>query len=138
MHQHIVTLFCMTLLAVSVIAAPAKSFAGYHNSPNQFNGKRSFKIARPKRAARDGPRELRKAYEKYGLGASLPNIDFNALAFSNFHHTAKTNAANATDDPAGTGEVATNPVPGNTEFLTAVTVGGQKLVMDFDTGSSDM
>lgn len=126
---------CLACLAANVLAAPTAQL--YQPAPVN---KRSFKVARPERLGRrNGPAELRRAYQKYGLtSAALPAIDFNGLAFSHLHHTfpdANTQAAAATDE---TGQVVTNPTPGDTEFLTAVTVGGQKLTMDFDTGSSDM
>ena len=48
-------------------------------------------------------------------------------------------AANTTAAAAGqTGNVTNTPEQGDVEFLAPITVGGQKMVMDFDTGSSDL
>ncbi|KAF2716004.1 Asp-domain-containing protein [Polychaeton citri CBS 116435] len=38
----------------------------------------------------------------------------------------------------GTAEVTSTPEDNNSEYLTPVTVGGQKLTLDFDTGSADL
>ena len=46
---------------------------------------------------------------------------------------------NTTAAAAGeTGNVTNTPEAGDVEFLSPITVGGQKMVMDFDTGSSDL
>lgn len=39
---------------------------------------------------------------------------------------------------AGTGSVANQPANGAAEYVSPVTIGGQTLVLDFDTGSSDL
>lgn len=44
-------------------------------------------------------------------------------------------AANADDE---TGEVAATPADNGAEYLSPVTIGGQKLNLNFDTGSSDL
>ena len=36
------------------------------------------------------------------------------------------------------GSVKASPEEGDTEFLSPVNIGGQTLMMDFDTGSSDL
>jgi hypothetical protein len=46
--------------------------------------------------------------------------------------------AAASNTTGGVGLVVNNPTSGDTEYLSAVTIGGQTLVMDFDTGSSDL
>ena len=51
-------------------------------------------------------------------------------------------AQGADNDPnaagGATGNVTNTPEDGDVEFLAPITVGGQKMVMDFDTGSSDL
>ena len=44
----------------------------------------------------------------------------------------------ATNSTNGVGLVVNNPTSGDTEYLSQVTIGGQTLVMDFDSGSSDL
>jgi hypothetical protein len=39
---------------------------------------------------------------------------------------------------AGTGSVSNQPANGAAEYVSQVAVGGQTLVLDFDTGSSDL
>ena len=50
----------------------------------------------------------------------------------------KGNAANATGKANGTGTVAANPEDNAALFLSPVSVGGQTLNLDFDSGSSDL
>jgi hypothetical protein len=52
--------------------------------------------------------------------------------------TATTGTAAASNTTAGAGLVVNNPTSGDTEYLAAITVGGQSMVMDFDSGSSDL
>ena len=47
---------------------------------------------------------------------------------------ANVKAAAASND----GSVTTNPTQYDSEYLTPVTIGGQQLTLDFDTGSSDL
>ena len=71
-----------------------------------------------------GPIALARVYGKYAkLGASAPASV----------NTAASNAA-ATDD----GTVTANPEQYDQAYLEAVSVGGQTLNLDFDTGSSDL
>jgi hypothetical protein len=82
----------------------------------------------------NGPVALRKAYVKFGLQGFgfVPDLEIatnlvpvSLLAASN---------SNGSDD----GLVFATSSQNDAEFLSPVTVGGQTLVMDFDTGSSDM
>jgi hypothetical protein len=47
-------------------------------------------------------------------------------------------SASASSSSSGVGVVVNNPTSGDTEYLSPVTIGGQTLVMDFDSGSSDL
>ncbi|TVY26596.1 putative aspergillopepsin A-like aspartic endopeptidase [Lachnellula hyalina] len=51
--------------------------------------------------------------------------------------TASSTAA-ASNGTAGSGKVTATPETGDTEFLSPVTIGGQTMNMDFDSGSSDL
>ncbi|KAI9649977.1 hypothetical protein NHQ30_002566 [Ciborinia camelliae] len=118
--------------------------------------KRSFKVARvanPNYVGRTpgaGTRALIKAYNKHSMAlpASLVdalNSDANP-AFpagnskakaANGITTAKAAAASG-GGGARTGIVAAIPESGDTEYLSKVNIGGQDIMMDFDSGSSDL
>ena len=79
-------------------------------------------VAKTQKAA--GPVALAQVYGKYAkTGAQVPDV-------------VKAAAINATryDD----GSVATTPTANDEEYLTPVSIGGQTLNLDFDTGSSDL
>lgn len=44
----------------------------------------------------------------------------------------------ATNSTAGSGVVTATPEQGDTEYLAPISIGGQTMVMDFDSGSSDL
>lgn len=70
-----------------------------------------------KQSIKSGPVAYAKVFAKYGKQAP-PAL--------------KAAAANSG------GTVTTTPTQFDTEYLTPVTVGGQQLTLDFDTGSSDL
>lgn len=93
-------------------------------TPTRTIQKRSFKhvvrrapVDRSHPAA--GPDAMMKAYKKFG-----------------FNLQSRQAAANGT--AAGTGKVGALPEPNAAEYLSPVTIGGQTLNLDFDTGSSDL
>lgn len=51
---------------------------------------------------------------------------------------AGSTAGNGTKVRGQTGLVTNMPEPGDVEFLSEISIGGQKVVMNFDTGSSDL
>ena len=118
----ITSLLLATTLVSTVFAAPTQ------------HKKRSFKVDRIRQAnyVPNGPAALRKAYVKFGLDdiSFLPNTN------------VATNIDDATNSSSGTGsesgQVTASPTQNDAEFLSPVSVGGQTIVMDFDTGSSDM
>ena len=104
-------------------------------APSQLQP-RSFKIQRQPTGnirVRDGVAEMGKAYQKYGF--PVPDAISKAITQNN----AQT-SANVTSQAAGKQQGTTDATPeqGDSEFLSPVSVGGQQLMMDFDTGSSDM
>ena len=116
------TLFTVTLLITTALAAPAQ----------HLRRKRAFKIPRVQQHnyVPDGTFALRKAYRKFGLGTldTYPGVHFTPKV------AAATNEGNETED----GEVPASPTQNDAEFLSPVSVGGQMLVLNFDSGSSDM
>lgn len=97
----------------------------------------SFKVDRIRRRAAHGPTALQRAYAKYGI---LPtNLGFDLLDFELLPPpNSSSNSMQDLAQPGATGAVHAMAVQGGAEFVSPVVVGGQKLVMDFDTGSSDM
>lgn len=85
-----------------------------------------------------GPAALRRAYGKFNITAA--HLGFDALDFEavKAHPSSTATNANQTKGGAADGSVAAVATNGDTEFLAAVNVGGQTMMMDFDTGSSDL
>ncbi|KAK6508863.1 Type I transmembrane sorting receptor [Arthrobotrys musiformis] len=79
---------------------------------------------------RDGFHELRKAYLKYKRHFSDLVIPPGLL---NYTKTSKLQQRGSR-----TGTVIASPVAYDTMYLSPITIGGQKMNMDFDTGSSDL
>ncbi|PNY21206.1 Uncharacterized protein TCAP_07266 [Tolypocladium capitatum] len=93
--------------------------------------KRSFsvdRVANPNFAGRNGHNALAKAYRKFGM--VVPQGLADTLAAQNTKRSE-----NGTKQ---TGTVEADPKKNDVEFLSPVTIGGQKLNLDFDTGSSDL
>lgn len=114
------------LLASSLVCA---TFA----APTQPK-KRSFKVDRIRQAnyVPNGPAALRKAYVKFGLD------DISFLPDTNVAANIDAEIAASTGTGSEEGAVSASPTQNDAEFLSPVVVGGQTIVMDFDTGSSDM
>jgi hypothetical protein len=126
-------LFLLVALMVAfVLAAPA---------PTKRNlSKRSFKVPRSLNKAHprglNGPDAIRKVYMKYGFTGGFIAAQKNGGAGL---AKLRQNAANTTNASTnGTGTVAANPEQNAALFLSPVSVGGQILNLDFDTGSSDL
>lgn len=112
------TLLSILNLLLAVSAAPTKL------------EEKSFKIQRRRFSspnARNGAAALGKTYRKYGW--EVPE------ALSNKVQTIQTLAANQND---GEGTVKATPEEGDAAFLSPIKIGGQTLMVDFDTGSSDL
>ena len=97
---------------------------------------RSFKIRRQATGTtrvRNGIAEMGKAYQKFGF----PVPDDMSLAITQSNVQAP---ANATEKTAAKQQGSTDAKPqqGDSEFLSLVDIGGQTIMMDFDTGSSDL
>ncbi|KAL8668710.1 MAG: hypothetical protein Q9168_006668 [Polycauliona sp. 1 TL-2023] len=132
-HLYLLSAFC---LSSAVLAAPTKSQTG------------SFKIRRRRISPRSlggGAAEVGKAYRKYGFDvpAALGNktSTTNSLALGDSGDQTG-EGGNGDGDGDGNGDDDAGNIPAGTEegdvaFLAPITVGGQSLMMNFDTGSSD-
>lgn len=121
--------FILSFLVTLVWALPTTP------APRSLKG-RSFIVKRIENlnSARVGSNVLRHAYEKYGWEIP-PGLINGAGTPSNVTRQDD----NDDDDDNGFRVAATsNFVPGETQFLVPVTVGGQALVLNLDTGSSDL
>lgn len=148
-------LFLLVLLFQWATAAPSRL------------QRRTFKIERARNVkfkGHNGPRELLKAYRKYsmpvphGLLEALRSQGAGAAALTTETSQSKAVEGGAgqpgvpiccnccpcpgntsTDRGAsGVGLVPATPEQGDLEYLSPVTIGGQTLNLDFDTGSSDL
>jgi hypothetical protein len=126
MHHSIQSVIVFALLCTVALSAPTQ-----HQQK-----KRSFKVSRIRQRdfIPDGSVALRKAYAKFGLQGFgfVPELDIatNLVPVS----VLAASSSNGSED----GLVSATSSQNDAEFLSPVTVGGQTLVMDFDTGSSDM
>ncbi|KAK0621950.1 penicillopepsin [Bombardia bombarda] len=144
MQSFLFGLFLAGLLAQSVVAAP---------TPAARIQKRSFKVERVKNAyfkGHDGPKQLFKAYSKFSMPVPqglLDSLRSGAGATGNIAvESVESGGAGSTlgnsttvaSNTTGVGLVTTTPEQGDIEYLSPVTIGGQTLNLDFDSGSSDL
>lgn len=132
----IISLVLFLSLSYDALAAPAVAL----HHPQQKS--KSFRVERVRRSdyVAHGPTALRKAYRKFGI---VP-IDFGGIDLDDFEpfdvkHTSKSASySQNSGESEQTGSVSATSVQGDVEFVSPVQIGGQTVVMDFDTGSSDM
>ncbi|MCJ1385344.1 hypothetical protein MMC17_008466 [Xylographa soralifera] len=91
---------------------------------------RSFRVESTQQNAktRNAQKALMKSYSKWGM--SMPAV---LTATNTVEETTTSNTGSGE-----AGEVTNNPTQYDIEFLAPVSIGGQTLMMDFDTGSSDL
>ncbi|KAH8846370.1 hypothetical protein MCOR02_006821 [Pyricularia oryzae] len=140
--RSIINLLYLALLATVVSAAPA-------NNQKRSIQKRSFRVDRVRNLnfkGHNGPRELMKAYAKYSMPVPQGLLDaiaaqgkpeFKSQSVGESKISAQDPATNSSK-AAGVGLVTATPEAGDVEYLSPVTIGGQTLNLDFDTGSSDL
>ncbi|KAL5355760.1 aspartic peptidase domain-containing protein [Aspergillus floccosus] len=100
----------------------------------QLNG-RSFKVERVRRGAGTlhGPTALRRAYEKFGIVPIDLGIDLEDFVPISKHAAVQQDVS----EPDQTGAVSAASVQNDAAFVSPVKIGGQQIVLNFDTGSSD-
>lgn len=120
--------FLEQVVTASAFASLAAAAPSHQKRSTSVVGNKKFTVPQgaPKLPGKKiaGPIALARVYGKYAkLGANAPaKVD------------AAASAAAATDD----GTVTANPEQYDQAYLESVTVGGQTLNLDFDTGSSDL
>ncbi|KAL2862770.1 pepsin-like aspartic protease [Aspergillus lucknowensis] len=99
---------------------------------------RSFKIETVRRASNTihGPSALRRAYVKYGIVPTNIGVDLDD--FEPIVKAAAEDLSKEIVEPDQTGAVSAASVEGDAAFVSPITIGGQELVVTFDTGSSDV
>lgn len=122
MHPRLSSILLVAIFFSLVLAAPTSPATSKIQ-------KRSFKVSRKRNVAftgYDGPAQLMKAYQKFGI--AIPE---------GLHSSANVRRSHETVN--GTGIVTATPVePNDIEYIAPITVGGQTLDMNFDSGSSDL
>ncbi|KAJ5894080.1 aspergillopepsin A-like aspartic endopeptidase [Penicillium taxi] len=132
--KSLISTILFLLLSINVLAIPL--------SARPISNDRSFKVKRVKRSdyVRHGPTALRKAYRKFGIShtdfSDNELIDFEPFTTQNLAETVSHEASS--EDSELTGAVSATSVQGDTEFVSPVIIGGQRITMDFDTGSADL
>lgn len=129
--QFLLSLSVLFYLSFGVLAIPV-------TAGNHLQG-RSFKVPHVRRGNHiAGPAALRKAYRKFGIDATKMNgVDASDFEPFGSKKSASTKNANAAASNK-TGAVTATSIEGDIEFVSPVTIGGQTLDMNFDTGSSDL
>lgn len=145
MQSYVRVFLFLGLLAALVASAP---------SP-QLRKRGVFSVERVKNPhfkRHDGPKQLLKSLKKYRMNIPPALMDAikngqgttsiaDKLTNSNVAAAASNisiAATNATKLPPGVGQVTATPEQGDVEYLSPVTIGGQTLNLDFDSGSSDL
>lgn len=123
--QFLQSIILFFLLGYDVLAAPA---------PQRHHRKttRSFKVPRVRRDdyIPHGPTALRVAYQKYGItptNLELDLLDFEPISPEKYASELEKR-----------GTVSATSAQGGAEYVSPVKIGGQTIVMNFDTGSSDL
>ena len=125
LQQAFTLLVC--LFTITALCAPA---------PTRTLSKRSFehKVRRNinRKDPMTGPNAMAAAYRKYGF--KMPNV----LKSRQLANTTRPAPGANPNAPAQGFPVAAVPEPNAAEYLSPVTIGGQTVTLDFDTGSSDL
>jgi aspergillopepsin I len=101
--------------------------AAVQAAPTETRASSSFSIPaiHNTQHTRNGTAAMLKAYKKFGLKPSQQFSD----SFINEITTSRKRQD---------GSVTASPDPNNVEYLVPVTIGGEKLNLDFDSGSADL
>lgn len=92
-------------------------------------------------AATSAPAIASSAAVTSAAAGATSSASANTAGDANKHSSTTAGTATTTGSAtssADTGSVEASPEADDSEYLEAVTIGGQKLTLDFDTGSSDL
>ncbi|KAK3986179.1 penicillopepsin [Cladorrhinum sp. PSN332] len=109
-------------------------------APGQIQ-KRSFRIDRVKNThfrGHNGPRSLLKTYRKYQMPVPDELLDAVAAPLSRRWFSKSTKPSSDSETANHYGLVTATPQLGEIEFLSPITIGGQTINVDFDSGSADL
>ena len=130
MHHLLTSSLLLTLLgASSTYASPLAKRDGDYSKIHRYV---------PEGASlKNGTKALFRAYSKYGM---VPPVETQENDNTNTATTQTEEKLSnvAASSGGGSGEVTATPEDHNSEFLCPVTIGGQTLNLDVDTGSSDL
>ena len=131
MHNPLSLVLAFTLLLPGLVSAAPTPEPSYP----RFNRYSQHKIQRVNAGVRvkDGAKAVRATYAKFGW--SKPTEDF---ATGYVYAPSPGVASDSANTSGQTGTDANHPTSYDTEYLAPVTIGGQTILMDFDTGSSDL
>ena len=128
MHHLLTTSLLLSLLGAYVSASPLTRRDGDYSKILR----QAVNASTPK----DGSAALLRAYQKYGWA---PPVTANTYVTTNGPSTAPVNEKLATGDSSGgEGTVTATPYVHDSEYLVPVTIGGQTMNLNLDTGSSDL
>ena len=119
------SLALILLVSHDAVAAPA-------SSSFQTGNRKSFKVPRVRRNGYipHGPTALRKIYQRYGLVDHEMTLNSDDLLDMDIPVMKRTESE--------FGSVSAVKSQDGSEFVAPVSIGGQIISLDFDTGSSDM
>ena len=109
------------ITAAALVATAGLSYA----APHEIESRSTFSVKQVAagKVLKSGPLAMMKTYEKYAkVGAVAPSAVVKAAAAA----------------AVQSGTVAANPEQYDQSYLCPVSVGGQTLNLDFDTGSADL
>lgn len=125
----------LSLLLIITFLITASSSA-----PARLQG-RSFKVHEKRNVGaefRDGEAAMGRAYRKFGIPVPESHTS-NKVVTSDSKYKNLTDEAVATNGGTVASKIAAaTEQEGDTSFLSPITIGGQSLNMNFDTGSSDL
>ncbi|KFX95014.1 hypothetical protein O988_06033 [Pseudogymnoascus sp. VKM F-3808] len=163
MHSHLYSLILVTVFAAFVFAIPTPSTSRIQKRSFKVHRRRN-----PDFKGYDGPTQLMRAYQKFGMtvpeglhlsvgghrhrkgknngagagaaaGAGAGVGAGAGTAAGNGTATGNGTTQAAAPQTSGVGSVTATPVePNDLEYIAPVTIGGQTIDMNFDTGSSDL
>ena len=133
-------LAAMLLAAVTSATPMAKQESKEEPTKDMF----SVKQVRTKlgHGRKYGPAGLRHAYDKYNMGRDLVTKGKGKKGKGGKQKTVKQKSTDSKADSSAAGGVgivaATPSEPTDLEYVSTVTIGGQEVHVNFDTGSSDL